>query len=254
MDPGYQMEPERIGRARSRRLPALVGAAAIALIVVIAKPWVSVPPALITPEPDRAAVVAASQHPTVTPATPPIAGPAWPIPDSSRTGATPASAEAEGALALLDDRRGTWGVGDTGSGPRILRDEPWFDWAAIQPEMVTDRAAQDGLARHIVIWPGSGVCTGVQAINDRPMVVAVTMPANVAGGSNVGDGWTGWWTDGGHTSSIDDSVRTVPTGDGSGIVAIERIDGTPWPVGLYEFQLRAGARTFDLTVCLTRRD
>ena len=67
-----------------------------------------------------------------------------------------------------------------------------------------------------------------------------------------GDGWSGWWTDGGRAASIDDSVTVVAMRDQSGIAAIERIDRTPWPIGRYEFQLRAGDRTFDLTVCLTR--
>ena len=71
-------------------------------------------------------------------------------------------------------------------------------------------------------------------------------------GANVGDGWSGWWTDGGRAASIDDSVTVVAMRDQSGIAAIERIDRTPWPIGRYEFQLRAGDRTFDLTLCLTR--
>ena len=39
MDTGYEMEPERVGRTRSRRVPALVGTAVLVLAVVIAKPW-----------------------------------------------------------------------------------------------------------------------------------------------------------------------------------------------------------------------
>ena len=88
--------------------------------------------------------------------------------------------------------------------------------------------------------------------DDHPRIVAVTLPVDIRRGANVGDGWSGWWTDGGRAASIDDSVTVVAMRDQSGIAAIERIDRTPWPIGRYEFQLRAGDRTFDLTVCLTR--
>lgn len=252
MDTGYQMEPERVGRTRSRRLPALVGAIAIVLVVVIAKPWAGADTTPTGPPQNRAALVApspASAH--ATSVSTPIADPGWPVPDSSSTGATFASTQAEGALSLLDGRRGTWGIGDTGVGPRLIREEPWSDWTPVEPE-VLQGAGQDGLPRHVLMWPGTGLCAGLATIYDRPTVVAVTTPVDVRPGSSVGDGWTGWWSVGSRAASIDASVRTVPTGDRSGITAIERTDGAPWPIGRYEFQLRVGDRTFDLTVCLTR--
>ena len=254
MDPGYQMEPESIGRTRSRRLPTLVGMTALALVVLIAKPWAGPDGRTTGPAPTSADLAASSSRPTATSYATPIADPGWPVPDWSRTGATLASTQAEGALASLEGRRGTWGVGATGSGPRLIRDDTWSDWTSVEPEVVTGAAVQDEMPRHILIWPGSGLCTGLQAINERPTVIAVTLPATIKPGPAVGDGWRGWWTDGGRTASIDDSVRTVPTGDRSGIVAIERIDGAPWPVGLYEFQLRVADRIFDMAVCMTRRD
>ena len=64
MDTGYEMEPERVGRTRSRRVPALVGTAVLVLAVVIAKPWANAQPAPAKPAPDLLAVTAASPHAT----------------------------------------------------------------------------------------------------------------------------------------------------------------------------------------------
>ena len=64
MDTGYEMEPERVGRTRSRRVPALVGTAVLVLAVVIAKPWANAQPAPAKPVPDLLAVTAASPHAT----------------------------------------------------------------------------------------------------------------------------------------------------------------------------------------------
>lgn len=256
MDTGYEMEPERVGRTRSRRVPALVGTAVLVLAVVIAKPWTNAQPQPAKQAPDLLAVTA-SARPTATraattaPEATPAAVPTWPVPPGPLNGPTLISAQAEGVLPMLDVRRGTWGIGVIGVGPRLSRDATWVDWSAIEPEVV-EGPAQDGLARHVLIWPGTGVCTGVPVTDDHPTIVAVTLPVDIRRGANVGDGWSGWWTDGGRTASIDDSVTVVAMRDESGIAAIERIDRTPWPIGRYEFQLRTGDRTFDLTVCLTR--
>ena len=51
---------------------------------------------------------------------------------------------------MLDVRRGTWGIGVIGVGPRLSRDATWADWTAIEPEVVQG-PAQDGLARHVLV-------------------------------------------------------------------------------------------------------
>ena len=180
MDTGYQMEPERVGRTRSRRLPALVGTAVPS--------WPSSSPSHGRGQPARPpvpdpALAAASPHPTAgtsydRPGATPVAVPGWPVPPGPLNGPTLASTQAEGALPMLEGRRGTWGVGVTGSGPRLIRDDTWSDWTSIEPEVVQG-PAQDGMPRHVLIWPGSGLCTGVQATDDRPTVIAVTLPANI---------------------------------------------------------------------------
>ena len=240
MDTGYEMEPERVGRTRSRRVPALVGTAVLVLAVVIAKPWANAQPAPAKPVPDLLAVTAASpardrrgpgdDRPGVHAA----AVPTWPVQPGPLNAPTLISAQAESALPMLDVRRGTWGIGVIGVGPRLSRDATWADWTAIEPEVVQG-PAQDGLARHVLIWPGTGLCTGVPVTDDHPRIVAVTLPVDIRRGANVGDGWSGWWTDGGRAASIDDSVTVVAMRDQSGIAAIERIDRTPWPIGRYEF-------------------
>ena len=116
---GYEMEPERVGRTRSRRVPALVGAAVLVLAVVIAKPWASAQPGPAKPVPDLLAVTAATPRPTAadTSTTAPETRPAvptWPVQPGPMTGPTLISAQAEGALAMLDARRGAWGIGVIG--------------------------------------------------------------------------------------------------------------------------------------------
>ncbi len=252
METGYEMAPEPIGRPRPRRLPLIVAGALIALAVVVAKPWSSpdIAPAIGLAGP------ASTHRPDFAPGPDAPAGAVvrgtavpqdqgWPATMVATGAATAGAAEAESALRWLTGRSGTWGVGDTGVGPRMLRDEPWLDWAPVSPELV------DGPPAHIAMWPGTDLCTGYPTIFDRPTVVAVTIPKHLDPDWQV----VGWWTDGGRLAALDGSIFRVSPGRIGGIGGIaylERIDRAPWPAGRYEFHVRAGGQILALTVCLTR--
>ena len=137
---------------------------------------------------------------------------------------------------------GQWGVGAAGVGPRMLRDEPWTDWAAATPESV------DGGPLHILMWPGTSLCDGYPTINDRPSLVAVTTATDLV----PGWGLVGWWTDGHQVGAPRDSVRQVSPAGQSGISYLERTDRARWPSGRYEFHVIAGDQVVALTVCITR--
>jgi hypothetical protein len=251
MQTGYEKEPAPVGRSRSRRLPFAIGGVAIMLAIVIAKPWAGpdqTHEGRTAEPPSAAATHATDAAPSATAQTaavdiPAPTDPVWPTSTVSPGGATSASTEAEGALPMLHRRGGTWGVGVTGVGPRLIRDEPWYEWTQVDPEVV------DGPPAHIAIWPGTDLCTGLPTIYDHPTVVVITMPVGVEAGSRL----AGWWTDGGRAASIDDSVLLVASDDASGVASVERLDRAPWPVGRYEFHVESGGRTVALTVCLTRR-
>jgi hypothetical protein len=163
----------------------------------------------------------------------------WPATSVASGPVVGAVAEAEAALASLKVRSGTWGVGATGAGPRLVRDEPWLDWAPVTPEEV------DGPPAHIAIWPGTGLCVGFPTIFDRPTFVAVTTPLHL----DPAESLVGWWTDGGRVASLTGSIREVGPRS-SGVGYLERVDQGPWPAGRYEFHLETGGRTLALTVCL----
>ena len=243
MEDGYEMEPGPIGRSNRRRASFVVGAVLVSLVVVIVKPWAVAPTgARVEPSPGlpiasaavaaQAAVAAIAQ-----------AAPTWPAATIVTAEAAAATSETEGARAELTIHSGAWGVGSAGVGPRILREEPWSDWAAAVPETAADYPA------HIPRWPGTGVCTGLPTIYDRPSLVAITTPADLAPDWRL----DGWWTDGGHAATLEGSLReSSPAGD-PGVRYLERTDNAKWPPGLYEFHVSSGRTTVALTVCLTRR-
>ena len=240
------MEPGPIGRSSRRRAWVVVGAVLACLAVVIVKPWAGTVVA-----PSQARIEPSATLPIASPAVAVQAAigaigqdePAWPAATIVAAGATVAASEATGGRQALASYAGSWGVGDAGEGPRILRDEPWTDWAAAVPEAVADYPA------NIPTWPGTGICTGVPTINDRPSLVAITAPADVAPGWRL----AGWWTDGGHVASLEDSVRRVSPAGNPGITYFERTDRAKWPPGLYEFHVIQGRISVGLTICLTRR-
>ena len=125
----------------------------------------------------------------------------------------------------------------------MIRDEPWTDWAPVAVEIV------DGGPARVATWPGTDLCAGHPVINDRPTLVAVTTPRDVAPDRVL----RGWWTDGTNVASLDGSVVQVTPPGNRGISYLERVDRAPWPPGRYEFHVVAGQRSVSLTVCLTRR-
>ena len=213
------------------RLIVLV--AAIFLAVVLVKPWDTTP---ITPV--EAAI--ASPMPVASPAfavipiqpAPSLLPSVWPAAPLASKHAKATAKEAESALGELALHSGTWGVGAAGVGPRMIRDEPWTDWAAATPESV------DGGPLHVLMWPGTSLCDGYPTINDRPSLVAVTTPADLVPGWRL----VGWWTDGHKVGALKGSVRQVSPVGQSGISYLERTDRAPWPSGRYEFHVIAGDR------------
>jgi hypothetical protein len=245
MEPGYAMDPAPIGRETVRRMPALVAAVAIFLALVVAKPWdgPTVPP--------RVAIVAPRTAGPV--ASPALAAHSSPAPVDAVSRAWPAAAipiamyessasQAEGLLGALARHSGSWGVGNAGVGPRLLRDEPWADWAAVAPEAVGNAPTS------IATRADTGVCEDLPAIYDRPSVVAVTAPADLVPDRRL----VGWWTDGRNVADLVGSIRQVSSAGRRGISYRERTDRAPWPPGRYEFHLIEGGRSVALTVCLAR--
>jgi hypothetical protein len=241
MESGYDVEPQPVGRSGRRRPWAFLIVVAVVLGAVVVKPWMQVPssgPAVAQDEPSRSpafAIVPVEPGPEVTPD-----WPAAPVP-SQLADAT--ALQAERALRSLSLRSGTWGVGNAGVGPRMLREEPWSDWVAASPESV------DGGPLHVAMWPGSGLCQGFPTIYDQPSLVAVTTPRDLVPDWDL----VGWWTDGQRVAPLEGSVRQVSPAGNRGISYLERTDRAQWPPGRYEFHVIAGDRTVALTVCITRR-
>jgi len=248
MGSGYERKPEPLVRPRTRRLPIAIGIVVVLLALMVAKPWAS-----SDTVPTGADVTHSSGKQVTSPR--PIASipagsavhvdadPAWPATVVASGPATPSVSQAERALTMLTGRAGTWGIGVTGVGPRLIREEPWSDWTAVEPEPV------GGPPAHIAIWPGTGLCTGLPTIYDGPTIVAITMPVGLGSRPTL----AGWWTDGGRAASIDDSVRLLTSVDDAGMATVERVDRAKWPVGRYEFHVQTKGGIVALTVCLTRR-
>lgn len=243
MQTGYDVEPRSLGRSSRRRAWVVVGAAVVFLSAVVVKPWVGSP---ATPAAPAVAPGPSTQAPVEAVA--PIAvvrreSPIWPAGSRSTPAADGTALEAEAALGALAAHSGTWGVGDAGVGPRMLRDEPWTDWVRISPESILD------VPIHLATWPDTDPCANFPVIYDSPSLVAVTAPADL-----VPDWWlSGWWTDGNQVASLAGSVRQVSPAGNRGISYLERTDREPWPSGRYELIVIAGASTVSMTICLTRR-
>jgi hypothetical protein len=244
METGYDLEPRPIKDSARGSVWLVVLTVGVFLGVVLVKPWETTPvppveaavasPRLVAPP----AFAIVRIQPTAVPA------PVWPAATVTSRHAAATATEAEGALGALALHSGAWGVGAAGVGPRILRDEPWSDWAAVTPESV------DGGPLNILMWPGTSLCDGYPILNDRPSLVAVTT------GADLVPGWQleGWWTDGGKVARLGDSVRQVSPATKSGLSYLERTDRARWPSGRYEFHVIASEQAVALTVCITRRD
>ena len=243
METGYDLEPRPIRSSAPGRVWLVVLTVGLFLGVVLVKPWVTPPTPLeagnVSPRP-----VASPAFADIPIQPAPVVTPGWPAAAVASKHAAATATEAERALGGLALHAGAWGVGAAGVGPRMLRDEPWTDWAAATPESV------DGGPLHILMWPGTSLCDGYPTINDRPSLVAVTTAADLVPGWRL----VGWWTDGGRVGRLGDSVRQVSPAGRNGMSYLERTDRAPWPSGRYEFHVIAGDRVVALTVCITRRD
>lgn len=238
METRYEIEPERIGRPGDRRRPLVAIVVGIVVVAaVLLKPW----DAPTTPGPTSGPAVAVasptgslvppvldSRPVALSPADPPT-WPAAPIPTDL---ATQTAQEAEGAIASLAGHAGTWGVGNAGVGPRMLRDEPWFDWTPVKIEQ------SDGSPLNVSQWPGTDLCAGFPTIYDLPTLVAVTTPRNVS------PDWTveGWWAEGGAAAWLGGSVVQISPPGRAGIAYLERVDQAPWPPRPLRVPRRNGLR------------
>jgi hypothetical protein len=238
METGYGIEPAKVGRPRDRKMPALVAAALIALTVIVLKPWDEAP---IASRVTTSASPASAVHSVPAPVD--AATRAWPAATVTAAMDESSASQAEALLGALARHSGTWGVGNAGVGPRLLRDEPWADWAAVAPEAVGNAPAR------IATRADTGVCEDLPAIYDRPSVVAITAPADLVHDWRL----VGWWTDGRNVADLAGSIRKLSSAGQRGISYMERTDRAPWPPGRYEFHVIAGAGSVALTVCLTRR-
>ena len=250
-DEDYEFLPAGLGRSSPGRLVGGISVAVMFVSLAIAKPWAG-PSSSDVPASSPANVRAEGSAPGPAPSVtavggglvaPPPAEPSWPAIANDATPTGVSASQAKEALGSLAIHSGGWGVGNVGFGPRWVRDEPWFDWAAVVPE-----AATEGPLR-IVMWPGTSLCDGYPTINDLPSFVAVTAPTDFSPDRRL----TGWWTDGGRIASLDGSVRQISLTGDRGISYLERVDGAQWPPGRYEFHVVAGERTVALSVCLTRQ-
>src|SRR4051794_9678259 len=111
MDPGYDIEPQPIARTRRRPVWLIVTAIAVFVAIGIVKPWALAPgptsrPATTTGSPAPSPAFAGVD---VDPAAAPQLTPDWPAGSAASPLSTASATEAEGALAMLSVRSGTWG-------------------------------------------------------------------------------------------------------------------------------------------------
>lgn len=134
---------------------------------------------------------------------------------------------------------GAWGVGSGGNGPRLVREEPWTDWVAVDPGVSSGGGS-------LTLWPDTGLCMSAPRLLGGPSLVAITVPAALVPDWRV----AAWWTDGSDTMSLDRVVKQISPPGNRGIAYLERVDGTKWPDGRYEFDVQAGDHRMSLTVCI----
>jgi len=226
-----------------------VGCLIVTLVALaIVKPWGGAP----APDGASAAVAVASVAPP--PTLPPLSPSPSPSSPSRPVGDVGPSLTVGGVVAvppalpatvaavqrLLARRTGSWGVGDGGSGPRLIRDDPWWDWVAVAP--VSAATYPNSLIR----WADTSLCSGVPTLLDRPSVVAVTAPLAV----DVAWAHAGWWSDGVLITGIADELRILSVSSSPPLLSIERRDGQPWPDGRYELHLRAGGAALAVSFCI----
>jgi hypothetical protein len=241
----YEQEVAPVRRSR-RPVPEIVVVLLVILVgLAVLKPWSD---GSLATGPSAAPIVAAVP---VTSSAPFASAPSSPAPAAlgpSSQAAPPAPGSvtrpSPETIALIVarfvKRAGAWGVGSGGSGPRMVRDDPWTDWAPVTP--VPTGPMPDNLG----VWPGMGICRATPILYDRPSLIAVTAP----GGLTPDWRLVGWWTDGVATADLTGTIRQISPPGNRAISYLERTDGGPWPSGRYEFHVVSGEHQFALTVCL----
>ena len=233
MEPGFKVETGPVARRSSRGAMVIGLAMVVGLAVVVAKPWV---PSVPAPNASAApvAVVATPSPSSSETATEASAWPVVPSRESASAGSSTSSARA--VAALFVDHAGDWGIGavtrSVGSG------DTSSIWAAVTPEPTSDSPNE------IAMWPGTEVCGGLPTLDSLPTVIGLTTPPQLRPSGSV----AGWWTDGVRVASVVGSIRRLAIG-APGVALLERVDGSPWPAGRYEFHV-AGPTTLALSVCL----
>jgi hypothetical protein len=232
MGPRYEVAP--VARAHRWRLALVAVVLLLGVAVALAKPWSGPSAVSLVATPKPAPTVPTSQAAQSV-----AGGSGWPALASLRPDSTNPTSTAT-AIRFLGARAGTWGVGDGGSGPRLIRDEVWTDWTALTP------GASTALPNVLSTGMSVGTCAGLPLLADRPSVVAVTASAA------IGSGWrlTAWWSNGHEVLSISGSVRQVSLPGVGGVEYLERLDEAPWPDGRYELHVTTGHRTYALSVCI----
>jgi hypothetical protein len=223
----------------------VLAAGALFIAVVVAKPWggpVATQPVAVATTASASASAGPSTSGAAAPLPVSVLPETWPVTavgDASVRGVEPRDPSASGRLA---SHAGSWGVAALGNGPRIVRDEPWVDWAPVLPERTTQAADR------ISTWPGTGICTGLPVVLDLPSVVAVTTPTDVVLDRPI----EGWWSDGGRIAWLDGSIRVLSGVGSVGVTYLERVDGSTWPAGRYAFDIGRGDAIVSLVICLAR--
>jgi hypothetical protein len=232
MEPGFKVETGPVAR-RSPRGAIVVGLAmVVGLAAVVAKPWA--PPAPVPVA--SSAPVAVETTPTPPPSTRSAEASSWPVVPSGARGSPGSSMSAARAAAALLVDHGDWGVGAVS--PSIGSEDASSIWAPVTPEPTSDTPSE------IALWPGTEVCGGLPTLDSLPTVIGLTTPPHLRPSGSV----AGWWTDGVRVESVVGSIRRLAIG-APGVALLERVDGSRWPAGRYEFHV-AGPRTLALSICL----
>jgi hypothetical protein len=140
-------------------------------------------------------------------------------------------------VVTLVHRAHGWGVGVGGSGPRLIRDDPWTAWAAIRP---VQAGSGPLLTSHVAM------CEVAASLPDGARLVAVTVPDSTPPGWRV----VGWWLDDVYAVSLEPLIRQVPLGASRTVIYLERLDAGRWPDGRYELHVTTRGRVLALTFCL----
>jgi hypothetical protein len=252
----FEHEVSPVPRRRAP-VPQVVLVFLVALVALaIAKPWAGGSPGLGGPNGSPSAIAAASSAGDRTVASPSVAASSAPVGSSATVAdvvppfgqasyppgavSLPSAQQIKLLVTTLAQRGGAWGVGTGGSGPRMIRDDPWTDWKPVDPVETGPSLGPD--------VPTKGLCAGTPILDDRPWLVALTVPPGLA------SDWSaiGWWTDGTRFANLGETIQQLsPTADRT-IAYLQRTDKAPWPDGRYEFQVVSASHVLSMTVCLER--